>query len=442
MSSTIDSKYEDQINLNLDTSRIMTFDVIRGLAILLMVLFHAVIHTLDISSFVDDQKNVDLSTIPPIFFPVLIIIFILATWDSLFLLISVMVNMVSFHGRLKNGNKLESILMNKIKWGAVLMALGYLFNILFSFDALIINIFSAETASETIRAQVLNFYALQIIGLSLIISSLILYFFYKTQWFTNWRQQITLLLGLLVIMIILSPIITASLEHIFPGLPSKRWTDSKEFALSMILTVFIGTPQPLFPYIITAITGMIFGILIIQPDLKPKFAKFMYSGAGIGFILLALLLFSGNTLSLTFYRPDVTYVIFELSGQLFFIALFYQLIEGREVRSGVFHHLRLWSIYGLSIYMLQAIEIFPRTLILLIFGQKLTVQPLYSIPIALLVTISVYFMWTQIIKLWNGGAYHYTVEHFISEVFGFNITSRLSLVNLDESIMESSSSSN
>ena len=113
----------EQLDKNVSVQRIATLDFVRGLAIFLMTFFHSFFHVFKIQLFIDDPKIV--FQYKPIFVPFLLVLIYLGTWNSLFLLVSCIVNTLGMVKGAYSGSNVGLIYIKKIITGIWLLICDY-----------------------------------------------------------------------------------------------------------------------------------------------------------------------------------------------------------------------------------------------------------------------------------------------------------------------------
>ncbi len=378
------SKVDEEKENKIKPKRIITLDALRGFAIFFMVFFHTIYKIYDYDWLVQDYTVV--LNFP---FPVLVLFGLIAylgTWHGFFLFISSIVNAYVLIKKFKRTNKPESIVGGQILTGILLwwfgwfeQGIGYwgaLGNYIrtgeFSFMPYVLRaLFTAET--------------LQIIGLSLILNAVILYFLVRTE-----KGQQKLVRNILVYVFLCLIVILTTYyvrEHwdllfndIFGGNLPPITTDVVYHAYqkSTIATWFVsmafGGIQPLFPFLATAFTGSIIGLLLSKPEKTKKMpllgmvSGFLCMGSGI------LMIIFGYEWSTVEVYTALSIYLLRLGGQIVLVWFMLLIIEFRGTqnhfaRKKITRFFRLWGLISLTLYVLQIIEYLPLWLYHLLFSK-------------------------------------------------------------------------
>lgn len=405
-----------------EESRIITFDFLRGIAIWMMVVFHVIQHTIDYHWIYNKEDNVfDYNALP---IPVLIllgIIFFLGTWDGLFILISLIVNMISLNRRINNGTPVGKAVRNRMKWGTILLIMGYIHNTFFEFSGVFVK--SARLGYFTFAPfykKIVYFMALQTIGLSIIICSGIIYVLYRNGGHLKVKRNLGVLTAIGFLVMLLTPPVWNWIDGIYPGWPMEQrfWSGNSlsELGLKLLFSILAGDPEPLFPYFITSIAGTMIGLVLSQEHVPADLPKYGLRVSATFFASVIIAVIFGYNLQLNFHTPDVMYVLFELSGQLFVIFIFLHYFEfggrAQQLKSKS-TYFRKWGMVALTIYFLQPIEFIPRYLVTKFLGWPALVDNELTVTQTLIVVALVLILWQIILETWGARNFLWSFEYFL-----------------------------
>jgi predicted acyltransferase len=323
--------------------RIASLDFQRGLAIFLMIFVHGAANIIDYSYIEEDPTIVKDLPIPIILIFVVLAFF--AVWNSYFLLISVTVNSYSMVRGIENGKEPERIVLKQCLTGFGLLLVNMIHQSFMATGYFGIAIITGDWSNTyPLWNGFFNMGTLRIIGLSLIISSIVLYFILKNNGHKKFYRNILILGILALVFIIPSQFIhnwIDGLNWIVPGnLPigseftfNNVWPNVEFQALnasfkSWTCSLIAGDVMPIFPYFGSAFIGAIIGLSLANPkEAKRLPLKGGLSGVfiiGLGVLLIFLTSFTFGTT-----RPPIGNYLFMLGGQLCTLFLFLWLVEYR-----------------------------------------------------------------------------------------------------------------
>ncbi|MEA2070309.1 MAG: hypothetical protein U9O98_03370, partial [Asgard group archaeon] len=295
---------------------------------------------------------------------------------------------------------------------------------------------------------------LRIIGLSMIINSILLYFLLRKNGYEKFTRNI-IILGILAIFVIVSTEFVNSWvdnldwiipENLPPGVElgeNVGWPNNHIQALnasfkSWFCTIISGNTEPLFPFLGTAFIGAILGICLAQPEkikhlnLIGGLTGLFFLISGIGFVFLGYFSF-GNS------RPPIGNYLVMLGGQLCVFFILLRLVEyrGKAQEFGnhpLVKHFRLWGMLSLTLFVLDLLDILPRMLFGLGYNVIFSVQ-LNMIPgnvfgmgqeyLAIIYAIFSIIFYEGIIYLWSRIDFFLSFEWIIIHFVGV-ITNKFS----------------
>lgn len=361
--------------------RIASLDFQRGLAIFLMIFVHGAANIIDYSYIEEDPTIVGELPIPIILIFVVLAFF--AVWNSYFLLISVSVNSYVMARGVENGKEPEKILLKQTLTGFGLLLVNMVHQSFMATGYFGVAIITGDWSNTyPLWNGFFNMGTLRIIGLSLIINSLILYFLLRNYGYKKFFRNI-MILGILALVFIVPsqfihnwidglnwlvpesiPIGTEfSFNNIWPNVEFQALNSSfKSWACSLIA----GDVMPVFPYFGTAFIGAIIGLCLVKPE---KIKRFPLIGglSGVAIIGLGVLLVFLTSFTFGTTRPPIGNYLFMLGGQLCTLFLLLWLVEyhGKSQKFGnnpVVKHFRLWGMVSLTLFTLDILDLFPRWL--------------------------------------------------------------------------------
>ncbi len=418
--------------------RLLSMDILRGWAILLMVIFHVF---LNISHLV----NTPIGSMGTIELILVAFIGIFIHWQTFFMLISAVVHWFTMSKMLKNGQSLGRILVKQLIFGFALYVFGFLREPFLSpwgmtgqwfasggfngggtwYWNLWTFIYRAETLSNigfsvmitavlfVLLAQ-LNKIKLQEKFQSLIkigiLAGIAAFFIFFSDFMHNWAASISGFSDYNQM------ILTDAYIH------SNLGTNGGYY-IRWLINSLAAREFPLFPNYSLFLVGAIFGVLISQNE--PKKRMLWYTG-GIGGVLTlggaAYWLFIDrfiDSLNPVFHIHPTGFILFSIGLQMVIVTIALRIFEfsprmlvdrkrNRIVR--VSRWIRRWGYFALTLFVFNIIEIIPRGALTLISVPLNNANPL--IPVVdmrtayqaqlgwtLIAVAAVVLMWEGIIRL-------------------------------------------
>jgi hypothetical protein len=366
-------------------SRIISFDILRGWAII----GNLMVHTFMLVSQVEGIAETAPENLDTFGFILMGLIVVFGHWRGLFLLISACVHMFIMQAKLKRGIRREVILVQELMKGLLLWAWAMFFYVFLAQWRLSKQ--WVETGSATVD-WVHIYHADQFanIAWAIIISAIIFYFLTaskKTQ-----KPIVMAIVFAIVGCLFIFPAEAAyEAANIFWGVDlhgvgrlskigDKGWWD---YILRMLGNNFLATESPLMPHFGYSVVGSILGIYISQ-DKKPKKEKFLiwgYSLAGASMVFGVIWLFAvdkipANPFDLVIFHAHPTWFVFVTIGMLLFVVI--GLFHGHEYNAKVNWERRLkWSRFSrrvgflsLSVYSFASIQAVLRVILHYIFPNQ------------------------------------------------------------------------
>ncbi len=352
------------------TTRLVSFDILRGLALIFMVSFHVFMKTYDYAWIMNEPEII--ADMPIILIVFAAIVGYLSMWISFFILLSGSVNAYVMSKKVLNGLKPSSLLRKQILNGVLILVFGRLQENVIGYFGYLgyslrtgiwTNFMTLYTSFWTIRA-------LDVIGWCIILNAIVYYLLMLKGGSRQYLRNVIIYLVLGAGILAVTPIIKAWALAIQPA--------ERNF-LSWFLNTLVLDFDVIFPYLFSSFLGSILGITLARPK-NPK--KIVVRGGLSIMFLLSLISFLliyfkvANNLPATVFSkpPEIpTYLILTL-GQIGILILTLSLIEFRGKGKKLAHNplvrnLRLWSMISLSIFIFDVFELLPRALLTLVLGN-------------------------------------------------------------------------
>jgi hypothetical protein len=365
-----ESVIHSELEKSKPTTRLVSFDILRGLALIFMVSFHVFMKTYDYTWIMNEPEII--ADMPIILIIFAVIIGYLSMWISFFILLSGTVNSYVMSKKVLNGSKPSSLLRKQILNGVLILifgrlqenVIGYFGYLGYSLKTGIwTNFMTLYTSFWTIRA-------LDVIGWCIILNAIIHYLLMLKGGFRLYLRNVIIYLVLGAGILAVTPIIKAWALSIQP---------TEHNFLSWFLNTLVLDFDVIFPYLFSSFLGSMLGITLARPK-NPK--KIVIRGGLSIMFLLSLISFLliyfkvANNLPATIFSkpPEIpTYLILTV-GQIGVLILTLSLIEFRGKGEKLAHNpfvrnLRLWSMISLSIFLFDVFELLPRAILTLVLGN-------------------------------------------------------------------------
>jgi hypothetical protein len=408
--------------------RVATFDVIRGIAIFLVLFFHVFFFLFDSGLWESRMDGEGVSLVQ------LGVIFYFAGWGGIFLMVSTAANSYVFLKRLDRGYHINDVFKKQLSSGLLLLVLAILLDILFDVDGIILqSIDSGEIRYDKVRVRWLTIGTVRMIAMGVVAVSILLFVFYRMNHVNSHSYATRAFLGLTVLVYAITPFLRYLFENMYSG-----WPDSQRESLNSVAELFYRTAfvhlsgkyEPLFPYLGTAFIGAIIGISIVRPDHPSRFPLKLF-GAGV---LVKVIGLSFHFMGLTFYpfvRYNFYWYIFTLGGQLMVLALAVYILEYNHGANFILKYttvVRRWGVISLTIFLFQILRVPPIVLFALFPSWNTLAFQQLNLWQSIIVTIVVMIYWDLVIRYWSKYKFKYSLEWiFLSIMSRSKIGSQKSL---------------
>ncbi|NMC04696.1 MAG: hypothetical protein GYA24_05760 [Candidatus Lokiarchaeota archaeon] len=406
--------------------RVLTFDFLRGVAIIGVLLFHVLnIAFKDRAAEIEAAVIDGIGTVDAFWYILGPALIIFGAFNGLFLMISAASNSISVHKQwermvvekgVDTSTAFKSIFTAQLLRGILICAFGYLSEtILATLLGAGIKMLLGEPVTITPWAWLEGFFLTNIltaIGISIIITSFIQLYYLKNG---ISRKGITVFL---IIVVITCTALTPAIQHVTkelfgtitfsnglgdPSIPSWQWISR------FILAPIISRLTPLFPFFSCAAMGLLFAMYINENAIKPStLRKFLYGGLifiGASFIVG----FALNDIELGSRERVVFYQMFIFGLETVILSYMLYMIDFRKKTNiPLFLRCTRWArrfgIMTLTLWMLQYFMIFPVLLIEIITGWPIIEGGLndWQLGIVLLLLL---LMWNVILRAWEKGRF-------------------------------------
>ena len=353
--------------------RIASIDFLRGLSIWMMVFLHVFNHKYD-WDWVSVVGIENIFQYTNIFFAIFIFFSgFFGNWVGIFVLLSGVVNTFSFIKKTSKGFTPSRAFIKQIITGFGILIAGFIsesfgyygyFGSVFQSG----NVFQASTWTdsslvERIWKNIFHMEALQIIGFCMILTAVLVYFLNRNGGYQKVKRNLLITLGILVVVIISTPFMWLAADKIFQVWPDVGVQESNASLVTYLMMMLTGDYYPIFPFMITSLVGVCFGILLAMekpPKRMPLIGLLTMIVLGIiGAVSITFMPFD-----ISFNRPTFPFFFMLLASQVGLFTLMLWLVEyrGKSQKFGnniIVKYFRNWGTIALTIFVLQIYHLVP-----------------------------------------------------------------------------------
>ncbi|MEO0237894.1 MAG: hypothetical protein ABIN35_06635 [candidate division WOR-3 bacterium] len=384
--------------------RILTFDIIRGLAMIFIIFFHCSIYNYD------KIHQIDFSN-PPIF---IVLISFMALWGGIFIIYSSIVNTFAF---LKREEKNE----NKNIW-KILLFIFVIYIIIHFYLNLVAGRWNVDFVNNKpdltlfaalLRGSMNQFHpykklfdgsSISTIAFNIVLLSFLQIMFKKLKFKRNLIYNFLFVTGFSIIFF---SFIRVDIYKYFDLLKINQ-----VLLPAIVLTFFIANPYPLITYFSYGLFGMLIGYLIF--DKREDILKKVVLPASLFLILYGLYGMSKFPKSIS--KPDLFWYFktnFELGFFISSVILIYLLFERKKSVLKNFSLIYNFSRVSLSIYIMEVLisELLRKFYLKLNPGWNLDMNKTF------LFGFFNVLLWMLIVNLWSKINFKYSFEYFWVKFF-------------------------
>jgi len=385
----------------MQNKRIDSLDILRGVALMFIILFHSSIY-----NYANINK-IDFSN-PPI---VVVLMSFMALWGGIFIIYSMVINTVMLVGRSQKAVNF-TVFPYSIIAGIVYIFFHYILNIFLGRwnNDFVNNKPDLTAVASSLRTMHLSFphlakffegSSLSAIALNLIILSFVLFLLLRKNGAVKEKRNY-LILGLSGILIMVLSFVRVSIFHLFT-----QALETKNYLLATFFSFTIANPYPLLPYLAYGVFGVMIGMMICQG--RNKLLKIVVAPLGIFFLIYGL--FGMMNFEKTISTPDYFWYFktnFELGVFILLLVFAVLFLEPKTYLLNKLSVIKWFSRISLTIYMLETTtsEIFRIVL--------LQVWPSWNQTIngCLLFGSLNIVLWIVILYFWKKINFKYSLEYY------------------------------
>ena len=381
--------------------RIESLDILRGIALMFIILFHSSIY-----NYANINK-IDFSN-PPI---IVVLMSFMALWGGIFIIYSMVANTIMLIGRNQKMVNFK-IFFYSIIAGIIYIFFHYILNIFLGrWNNDFVNNKPDMTAiASSLRNMHFTFphltkffegSSLSAIALNLIILSVVLFLLLRKNVVVKEKRNY-LILGISGILIMVLSFVRVPIFHLFT-----QALEMKNYLLATFFSFTIANPYPLLPYLAYGIFGAMIGMMIYQG--RNKLLKIVVVPLGILFLIYGL--FGMMNFEKTISTPDYFWYFktnFELGVFMLLLVFAVLFLEPKFNLTNKLSVIKWFSRVSLTIYILETTtsEIFRIAL--------LRVWPSWNQTIngCLLFGGLNVVLWIVILYFWKKINFKYSLEYY------------------------------
>ncbi len=430
--------------------RYPSLDVMRGLAIFMMVVFHVIMRWYD-RGWLEDGE---LEGVPIILLLLMVVVIFFSGWAGFFLLVSAVSNMISMQKAVERGVSWKKLMLFQVGGGTLLLIAAVLVESTIGYHGYIGEAVKGEFDKwPIILYRGYHMETIHTIAMCIIINGIVHSILIRKGGHLKPLRNMKIYALLAGLVIVFTGPVYWLQRRIIPGYPVETWTPDLvgkaievqyavigessigDILLKAIMLPFGALPEPLFPFLALSFIGSIIGINLTRGDRSLSFVR---KGITIGSLMLLVGLFgTGAVLAFGIYDPgEFTNYFYQLPGlypgawlwwflclagaQLAVVLLFMRMIEyrgkGRSFGKKTLF-LRRYGFVAFSVYTFQFIDVLPRVVFQL-FPDLASMYPYpkeLSVLLCLIMIPMTVLLWEVVLRLWEKVDFALGMEWWIAK---------------------------
>ncbi|MFW9952168.1 MAG: hypothetical protein ACFFKA_18760 [Candidatus Thorarchaeota archaeon] len=289
--------------------RFASIDFLRGIAIVLMIFLHVILHVLDINGML-----AQINDIPMVNIVAFIILPFLGGLAGFFLMVSAIGNMISMYRHLQAGKSVKDLIIRQIMGGVLLLIFAMISESILGIHGIIPNLMrSLNDVSGWDWSPILyrgyHFETIHTIAWCIILNGIVQGILSRKGGWKNPKKLLKIYIILIVVIVALTPLMWWLVDLAIPGYPWADWlinpingnpvdvqypflgvSEWWKFITHFFFAAIAGKEEPLFPYLAVSFMGSILGIILAQPRevVREKWLKLPKRTMKIGFIMFLI----------------------------------------------------------------------------------------------------------------------------------------------------------
>jgi hypothetical protein len=435
------------------SNRMVTLDIVRGLCIMGMVGVHIFRRTYDLT-WLGTEAMADKSMLHLV---TLFLIAYIGGMAGLFLMVSTVSHTLSIREQLRAGKPLNGVIVKQMIAGFLLLAFAFFVESVLgqhgffgrmAYTPLVGDMSFGESIvqnASVILYRGFHFMTLHTIAWAIIVNSVIQWFLLRKGGVEKVSRNVKVYLGLIVGVIILSPIMWAFASYVVPGYPFATYPGTDrivqypiegvstvvDYVILFALGPLAGQTEPLFPFLFISFIGAIVG-LYLSMDRPPKYLP--HKGMKIGGAMLFIGLFGilimlatgidsidnimGDPYGILQMNIWLPLLLFTTGGQLMFLMMLIRMIEYRNISEKAAQRtvmIRRFAVVSLTVYTFQWMDALVLHIVSHIPGVSVF-NGRDDFFWAIFSVIAVLVFWNIILRLWEKADFRGSAEWALSVV--------------------------
>ncbi|MDG6225005.1 MAG: heparan-alpha-glucosaminide N-acetyltransferase domain-containing protein [Candidatus Thermoplasmatota archaeon] len=443
--------------------RFVSLDLMRGLAIFMMVIFHIPMRWYD-RSWMDSGGTVEIHPIP---LALALSILFFGAWAGFFLMVSAAANTISMQRNLEKGKGPLKVMLFQVIGGLLLLVMAFLVESTIGYHGYLGELVKGNDRWDMVLWRGFHMETIHTIALCIILNGIVHGILSMRGGHKKMGRNIAIYAILAIIVVGLTPAVYELSREAYTGYPFREYgselldrdiyvqypvigeTPAPEIGVKFILMALAGQPEPLFPYLALSFLGSIVGIVLTSGDKRRRLPRygilsglsmFIVGAAGSGYDLMtndnAFPMLADHFYEMPGLYPDLWFWWFMLISGSFIMAiiLVLRLVEYRG-RSREFAErtlfLRRYGFVAFTVYTYQFIDVLPRLgleVIPVIHAQYPYPSRMTFLPVLILVPLTV-ILWEFVLRTWEKADYVLGMEWILSKVSEYLIPSRRDRTN-------------
>ncbi|MFZ2488834.1 MAG: hypothetical protein WAZ19_12000 [Anaerolineae bacterium] len=400
----------DSFNGQVYKTRLVSVDWLRGLAIVTVVFFHAMLFNADPAASSANESAPGLMN--------LILYFI--TWAGFFGMISGVGNTLSLYGSLKSGKLSRSAMLRSALFkGSIVLLINYLYLGIFTPGSLVPGAESIGVLTGFIRTgriipssldRMLFATALTMVGTGLIITGLTLFVLNGRQRSQNKWRAIWIMTILATFFVWTYPWVQPALRPLMAA--PVQWT---HLPIAVPISWLVGPMDPIFPYAGFVLYGAALAVMVVDNFKRSSILLYGYALGGIYTAIGVLMTRAWGFWTNSFDTPSIGPLIVILGPMLLLLTFCIHLMDFSSPRVKAFfvrrsRGLRAFGILSLTVFCLEGpVSAVLRFLVNLV-RPGFASDPAF---IFLIFAPLVVLIWGIILRIWARFRFAGSLEWFI-----------------------------
>jgi len=430
--------------------RYPSLDVLRGLAIFMMVVFHVIMRWYDL----DWLREGDIDGVPLIALLGMVIVIFFSAWAGFFLMVSAISNMVSMQRSSERGTPWKRLMMYQIGGGVLLLIAAILVESTIGYHGFLGELVKGNSDEWTmVLYRGYHMETIHTIALCIIVNGIVHALLMRNGGFSRVKRNIRVYGVLAALTIAMTGPVYWILRRIIPGYPVATWVPDivgkeigiqyavigespvGDIVLNAIMMPLGAMPEPLFPYLAVSFIGSMIGIRMttgkgglksIQRWIRIGVLVFIAGLVGTTMVLLSDQYSVDRFVEYFFQLPGLYpgawlwWFLCLTGAQMAVVLLVIRMVEYRG-KAREFGRRTLWirryGFVAFSIYTFQFIDVIPR-LVFQLFPDISTMYPYpsrLSAPLCLMMIPMTILLWEIVLRTWERISFSFGMEWFIAK---------------------------